>query len=179
MTPEERKSADKPEYQGSIYHGRIVASRDGKELSFADGQDVDVAHWDGAKIVFDPDASFTTDPYIGDLGECTTDAHSMWFCKALHDGQEVYITGKPETADSVIPPSTPSNVDMITADVDLGDRSVEAQVDTGSGYPISMPSGLADDLVKRRLATRAGSTKTTLADGSKREVAVVMIEGHC
>ena len=97
-TPEEKKFVDQPEYQSAIYRGRIVKSRDGKEISFADGQDVHPAHWDGAKVVFDPDASFTTDPYVGDLGECTTDKHGMWFCKALHDGQEVYITDKPDAA---------------------------------------------------------------------------------
>jgi hypothetical protein len=181
-TPDERKFVDKPEYKDAAYHGRIVKSRDSHELSFADGQDVHTAHWDGAKVVFDPDASFTTDPYVGDLGECTTDKHGMWSCKALHDGQEVYITDKPEAADSVNPVwrdttrSVTSSANMVNVGVDLGYGSVEAMVDTGNSWPISMSEILADMLVKRSLAIRAGSTKSEFADGSAHDVDIILIK---
>ena len=38
-TPEENKFVDQPEYKTATYHGRIVKSRDGHELSFEDGKD--------------------------------------------------------------------------------------------------------------------------------------------
>jgi hypothetical protein len=170
-TSNEKKFVDTPEYKNARYHGRIVKSRDGKEISFADGQNVQVAHWDGAKVVFDPDLSFVTDPYVGDLGECMVDKHGLWFCKALHEGREVYITDKSVDARSVT-----SSVNTIAVDVDLGDGGVGAAVDTGCAYPLSIPSVLANELVKRRLAARAGSTRTVLADGSTREVEVVMVK---
>jgi predicted aspartyl protease len=177
-TSDEKKFVATPEYQGATYKGRLIKSRDGKEISFVDGHNVRAGHWDGAKVVLDLDGSFTTDPYVGDLSECLIDKHGLWFCKALHNGQEVYITDRPD-ADAVSTQDTSpvtSSVDTITVDVDLGDGSVAATVDTGCGYPLSIPSVLANGLVKRNLATRAGSTRSVLADGSAVETDVVMIK---
>jgi predicted aspartyl protease len=65
---------------------------------------------------------------------------------------------------------------MVSVDVDLGgDYPVKATVDTGCTWPMSLPNSIADVLLKKALATYAGTTKTTLADGNTETVDVIMI----
>src|ERR1700722_10768790 len=83
-TPDENKFVDKPEYKTAKFHGRIVKSRDGHELSFEDGTNFWPCHWDDAtgKVVNDPDHVIPSDQFIGDLGMCVPNkAHPiMWDC---------------------------------------------------------------------------------------------------
>ena len=71
-TPEEKKFTAQPEYKTAQYHGRIVKSRDGHELSFEDGMDFHPAHWDDAagKTIYDTDQTILSDEFVGDLGMC-------------------------------------------------------------------------------------------------------------
>ena len=75
LTPEERNFVDRPEYQNAPYHGRIVISRGGGALSFADGKDFFPAHWDLASLraVLDPGQTFNSDQFVGEFGMCRQD----------------------------------------------------------------------------------------------------------
>ena len=184
-TPEEQKFHDKPEYRDTAYHGRITKSVDGKAISFAGGKSFWPAHWDSAThaTVADPDVALDSDPYVGDLGFCRPQREhpELWDCSAMHGGVEVPIPAKQTDASATLPQSsinstpTRSTTDMINVEVDVGDRAIEAQVDTGCSYPLSMPSSLADELIKKGFAFEAGTTRTSLADGTEREVRVVMV----
>jgi hypothetical protein len=96
-TPEENKFVDKPEYKNATYRGRIVKSRDGRELSFEDGKDFHPAHWDNAtgKMVYDTDQTIISDEFVGDLGMCTPEQghDGMWDCVAMHNGVETPLGG--------------------------------------------------------------------------------------
>jgi hypothetical protein len=96
LTPAEHSFIDRPEYQDAPYHGRIVASRGGGALSFADGKDFFPAHWDpvAAKAVFDPGQAFSSDEFVGEFGMCRQppDSGGLWSCVALHNGRETPIT---------------------------------------------------------------------------------------
>ena len=71
-TPEEKKFQEKAEYKTAIYQGRIVKSKDGTALSFADGKDLHVAHWNETNKVVDYDTgwAFDSDRFVGDLAMC-------------------------------------------------------------------------------------------------------------
>lgn len=205
-TPEERKFVDQPEYKEAKFRGRIVKSRDGKAISFADGSDYWPALWDGSRWLeaIDPNKMFITDPYVGDLGVCVT----MQYCRALHNGEVVGIQSKPvdETATTPQPPSPQSVCDgayctsstgpqawsdpdgkksgpttaaknMVSVDVFLGTGNPAiATVDTGCSWPMSLPQVLADMLLNQGLAIRAGKTTSILADGSAHDVDVILIK---
>ena len=97
LTPAERSFVDRPEYQDAPYHGRIVASRGGGALSFADGKDFFPAHWDLAslKAVLDPGQAFNSGEFVGEFGMCRQDQDGrLWSCVALHNGRETPITYK-------------------------------------------------------------------------------------
>jgi hypothetical protein len=182
-TPEEKPFTEKPEYKSATYHGRIIHSVDGRNLSFADGQNVFPAHWDdvNSKVVEDKDRAYDSEQYVGDLGMCTIDTKGFWLCTALHDGKEVPIYHKPKTAS--VPSSTPATANMVNVWVDVGDYPVYALVDTGCSWPLSIPSTLADALIKRNLASSIGVSKSILADGNEHDGNVIMInsitvEGH-
>jgi hypothetical protein len=187
-TPEEQKFHDRPEYKDAAYHGRIVTSRDGHVLSFADGRDFHPAHWDDAagKVVYDPDQVITSDEYVGDLGMCVPHKghEGMWDCTAVHNGKATFVSGddsgrpvEPQPPiDSTPTRSATATVDMINVDIDVGDYPVSAQVDTGCSWPLSLPKDLADILVKRGLAIRAGSSETTFADGITHDVDIILIK---
>jgi hypothetical protein len=94
LTPAERSFVDRPEYQDAPYHGRIVMSRGGGALSFADGKDFVPAHRDPAtsELVRDQDRAFDTDVFIGDFGLCRQDiGDGLWSCVAMHRGRETPI----------------------------------------------------------------------------------------
>jgi hypothetical protein len=173
-TPEENRFVEQPEYKTAKYHGRIVKSRDGHELSFEDGMDFHPAHWDDAarKIVWDPDDVIESDPYIGDLGMCVPEkGHpGMWGCTTMHNGQVVQVTG-PTPGRSSTGPAT----EMVAVDIDVGNYPVEAMVDTGCAWPMAVPKIYADALIRAGLATRAGASSTTFADGSAHDVGIIMI----
>ena len=184
-TPEEQKFHDRPEYKDATYHGRIVKSRNGHDLSFADGKDFTPGHWDDAtgKVAYDPEAVIPSDEFIGDLGLCAPNkTHAeMYDCTAMHNGVEVHVSGddngrpvKPQSSIGSTPTLDATN--MINVNVDVGYRVIEAEVDTGCSWPMAMPRSLADELLKRGLATRAGSSKAELADGSKHDVDVILIK---
>lgn len=178
-TPDEQKFVDKPEFQGAIYRGRIVHSTDDKGLWFADGKNFYPAHWDPDthQPVGNSDKAFESDPYVGDLGMCVEekDHMNLWDCIAMHGGQEVLIPYKPKNAVAAPRPRHDDQADVINVDVDVAGYPVTAEVDTGCSWPMAIGSALADELLKRRLAIRAGSSKSVLADGSVRDVDVLMI----
>ena len=186
-TAEEQKFHDRPEYRDAIYSGRIVKSRNGHDLSFADGKDFAPGHWDDAagKVVYDPEAVIPSDQFIGDLGRCSPNkAHAdadMWDCTAMHNGVEVHVSGedngrpvKPQSSIGSTP--TLDATSMINVDVDIGYRVISAEVDSGCSWPMALPKSLADELLTRGLATRAGSSKAELADGSKHDIDIIMIK---
>ena len=54
-------------------------------------------------------------------------------------------------------------------------QMVSAMVDTGCSWPMSIPKMLADKLVGDGVAHRTSPAKATLADGSTRDVNVIVI----
>jgi hypothetical protein len=174
-TPDENKFVEQPEYKTAKYHGRIVKSRDGHELSFEDGMDFHPGHWDDAtgKIVWDPTNAILSDELIGDLGMCVPQkGHpGMWDCTALHNGQVITVTGDKAGQQSSTGPAT----EMVAVDIEVGGYPVEAMVDTGCAWPMAVPKVYADALVRMGLAIRAGASSTTFADGSTHEVGIIMI----
>ena len=194
-TPAEQKFVERPEYNTAPYKGRIVKSVDGRALSFDDGKDFWPAHLDDAtrKIVDDPDDAVDSAPYVGDLGFCRPQQRNaeLWDCFALHDGQQVEIPNRPSrpavpqksASASQSPsgsslPAVASDNGMIFAQVDLGGGvSVNAMVDTGASWALSIPASLADTLVAKNLAVRCPKPKgkTTFADGMTHEVGAISI----
>jgi hypothetical protein len=176
-TPEENKFVDKPEYRNATYHGRIVKSRDGHELSFEDGKNFHPAHWDNAtgKMVYDTDQTILSDEFIGDLGMCTpeTGHDGMWNCVAMHNGVETPLGGSQPINTSATPTTAAAN--MVAVDIKVGGYPVEAMVDTGCAWPMAVPKVYADALVRVGLAIRAGASSTTFADGSTHDVGIIMI----
>jgi hypothetical protein len=183
-TPEENKFVDKPEYNSAAYHGRIVKSTDGRALSFADGQSFSPGHWDPStqKSVSDPNKAFDSDAYIGDLGMCVpeSDHKELWECTAMHNGREVAIYHKPYHASAADgPPAsgpTTSAQNMVMVDVTVGSYPVEAMVDTGCSFPMSVPKVYADALIRVGLAARTGAATSILADGSEHSVDMIVIK---
>jgi predicted aspartyl protease len=195
-TPEEKKFTESPSYKNATYRGRIVKSADGRALSFADGKNFFPAHWDGAarKLVDDPGDAVDSEDYVGDLGLCAPEGHDveLWRCVALHGGVEIEIVNKPiqppkpfaqkaASADAKPGPmgSPAVAVDMVRVQVDLGGGTmVEALVDTGASWPMSLPAFLADKLVAKNLATRRPKSKARVAyaDGSRHELDAISIK---
>jgi hypothetical protein len=186
-TPDEQKFTDKPAYKDAAYHGRIVKSRDGREFSFEDGNDFHPGHWDNVAGhgVTDEDSVIDSDPYVGDLGMCVEDKDHkhMWDCTAMHNGQVIYIPYKTKaTSAKPLPPSksaggTPPATEMVGINVDLTTNwQVRAMVDTGCSWPMSLPSSIASAMLDQGLATSAGSSVSTHADGSEHDVDVILIK---
>ena len=168
VTPAERKFIDDPHgFAGAEIKGRIVASIDGTALSFDTGK-----NW------YPKDASKAADSaaLIGDWGYCSPTADKTVFhCFALlRDGIVISVPQKPKGASADASP-LPVAPNMVSIDVGIGGHPVKAMIDTGCGWPMAVPKVLADELLKRRLAIRAGSSLTTYADGSEHEVGVIMI----
>jgi hypothetical protein len=176
-TPDENKFVDKPEYKTAKFHGRIVKSRDGHELSFEDGTNFWPGHWDDAtgKVVNDPDHVIPSDQFIGDLGMCVPNkAHPiMWDCTAMHDGKVTYVSGDHnDTAEAVPQPSesvgpTPAAAEMVMVDVVVGSYPVEAMVDTGCSFPMSVPRAYADALIRLGLATTRARPRRCSRTGAR------------
>ncbi len=106
LTPEEKKFTDSPEYKAAIYHGRIIPTKDGRSITFEDGQSFSPAHWDGTKAVTDTDRAFDTDALVGDLAMCVQNEHELWLCTAMHNGHVVDVHAKPYTAPVVPAPQS-------------------------------------------------------------------------
>ena len=185
-TADEKKFTDKPAYKNAAYHGRIVKSRDCRELSFEDGKDFHPGHWDNVAGhgVSDDDAVIDSDPYVGDLGMCVADKDhkQMWDCTAMHNGQVIYIPYKSKgtSAASPQPPAnssgpTPAAQNMVEVDVDVAGYPVRAMVDTGCSWPMAIPRILADTLVREGLAALTSPAKSMLADGKVKDVDVIVI----
>jgi predicted aspartyl protease len=64
---------------------------------------------------------------------------------------------------------------LVNVDVDVADYPLKATVDTGCSFPMSIPQALADALIKRGLAVKAGTTPSMLADGKVSDVGVILI----
>ena len=180
-TPDEQKFTDKPAYKDAAYHGRIVKSRDGRELSFEDGNDFHPGHWDNVAGhgVTDEDLVIDSDPYVGDLGMCVEDKDHkhMWDCTAMHNGQVIYIPYKTPQPPAKSIGGTPPATEMVGINVDLATSwQIRAMVDTGCSWPMSLPSSVASAMLDRGLATRAGSSVSTHADGSEHDVDVILIK---
>jgi hypothetical protein len=98
-TPEEKTFTSTPEYESAIYRGRIIASRGGGALSFADGRDFfpgRLPPGGGRLSILAPDLAVDANAYVGDFGMCTPDTDDdMFECVALHNGREVLIPVKP------------------------------------------------------------------------------------
>jgi gag-polyprotein putative aspartyl protease len=206
-TSDEQKFTDKPGYKDAPYNGRIVKSIDGNALSFADGKNLWPYHWDepAHKAVPTPDVGFDSDELVGDLAMCTTDEHDLTFCRAMHNGQEVGVHGKPAVKSASATPPAPcplslmglptlvcdnapkpttsndkgpvtSATDMVKVMVDVDGYPVTAMVDTGCSWPMSIPEALADLLVNQHRAARTTPAKSTLADGSVQDTQVVVLD---
>ena len=183
-TPEENKFVDQPEYKTAKFHGRIVKSRDGHELSFEDGTNFWPRHWDEAsgRVINDPDKVISSDQFIGDLGMCVPRKNegTMNDCVAMHNGIETPIGGSRLIHSSEAEPRSPSSpttaaANMVNVNVDVAGYPVTAMVDTGCSFPMAIPEALADALIQRDLAIKAGRTPSMLADGKVSEVGVVLI----
>ena len=89
--------------------------------------------------------------------------------------------GRPILGAHCAPPAksssaTSSGRDPILVDVDLGSETIiMAMVDTGCSWPLSLPRGVADALIKTGRAVRKGSSKSTLADGTTINADVILI----
>jgi hypothetical protein len=107
-TPSEKKFVATPEYKTATYRGRIVKSRDGLALSFAEGRDFWPYHWDDATgtSVPTPGRAMDSDPFVGLLGLCVPQREhpELWECRALKDGVEVPILDKPASDSDRNPP---------------------------------------------------------------------------
>jgi len=191
-TPEERKFTQQPEYKTADYHGRIVKSKDGSALTFEDGQSFSPAHLDpSGTVINDPDKAYDSDQFIGDLGMCVKDKNDkLWTCTASHNGQTVDIVHKPRmnanaapadnpTADLVAhSPKVADANGMINVDVVLEGygKIVNAMVDTGCSFPLSITPSIADALLRNGAATQTRPMTTTLADGSSHDISVITIK---
>ena len=185
-TPEENKFVDNPAYKTAKYHGRIVKSRDGHELSFEDGKGFWPGHWDDAtqQPIRDPNSVITSDPFIGDLGMCVPNkAHPiMWDCTAMHNGVVTYVSGAHNDNAEALPPRseangpTPAAANMVNVNVDVAGYPIEAMVDTGCSFPMSVPKTYAETLIKAGLAYRTGAATSILADGSEHNVDLIVIQ---
>lgn len=176
-TPEEKPFVNRPDYKTAQYHGRIVKSIDGRDLSFADGQNVYPAHWDdvNSKVVEDRDRAYDADQYVGDLGMCTIDTKGFWLCTAFHNGKETPIYHKPYHASAADKPTLDATA-MVMVDVTVGNYPVEAMVDTGCSFPMAVPKVYADTLIRVGLATKISSSQVALADGSLLKADVISIK---
>ena len=186
-TPEEQKFTSKPEYKDATYRGRIVKSRDGRSLSFEDGQDFGPAHWDKEKgqMVDDP-LPIKSDEFIGDLGMCVPRKNEgqMYDCNAMHNGKLTPIGGSNLIGEQPTSPDQRANAGeqtrsasaMVMVDVNVAGYPVEAMVDTGCSFPMSVPKVYADALMRVGLAERTGAATSILADGSEQSVDMIVIK---
>ena len=170
-TKAEKKFSNSPDFAKAEIRGRIIHSVDGTALSFDTGK-----NWYPTDKTRVADA----EPLIGDLAYCneSPNGSGKFFCFASHNGKTISVPqklGPASPAQSTGSPTT-SAVSMISTKVDVGYGWIEAMVDTGCAFPMSMPKVLANALLDRGLATRAGSTTTILADGKSSEVEVIMIK---
>jgi predicted aspartyl protease len=150
----------------------------------------------------DPDSMYDTAPFWGDLAFCNkipakkyqmkclvihndmiSDLAMTWRRKTANDRPCAYGYKCDTTAaDAPKPPlgqttsnETKSANTMVMVDVNVAGYPVEAMVDTGCSFPMVIPETLADALIKRGLAVKAGTTSSMLADGKVSEVGVILI----
>ena len=96
--PDERRFVETPAWQGAIVRGRILR-QDGAGFILAtdDGEQgfypatINAA----GKPELDPSAEDIVAPYIGDLARCNKLPIGTFECRALHEGQEVFIRQTP------------------------------------------------------------------------------------
>ena len=167
QTPAEKKFSDRPDFAKADIRGRIIHSVDGTALSFDTGK-----NWyptDKTKVA-------DAEPFIGDLAYCNEKpaGSGKFYCFASHDGKVISVPQKPAPASASASPTVGAS-NMVMVDVTVGSYPVEAMVDTGCSFPMSVPKVYADALIRVGLATQAGSTKSTLADGSASDVDLITI----
>jgi hypothetical protein len=191
-TPAEKKLEESKGWKDAVVHGRLVrADKNGFILMTDDGEQsfYPATRDANGDTVANESVRDDVDPFIGDLGYCREDSHAdnvakqHFTCTALHNGREQtirqvpYVAPKTVTnAESPMGGSTSAASRMVMVDVLVAQYPVEAMVDTGCSFPMSVPQAYADAMIRVGLATNAGSTPTVLADGSKTEANVVTIK---
>jgi hypothetical protein len=185
---EERKFIDQPDYKSADHKGRIVKSFD-NGLHFDNGTSFYPAKIgpDG-KLMDNLDKIDESDPFIGDYGYCN-EVHDegapagVYYCFVIHNDEVQRVPMRSRTSADPGPPSRTSSENattppaMVNTEVDLGGIGrVKALVDTGCSWPLSLPQGIADTLVKKGLAIHAGASKSLLADGTVKDVDVILIK---
>jgi hypothetical protein len=196
---EENKFLDRPDYKSADVKGRIVRSYD-NGLHFETGDEFYPSYGDrrDGKPDYNPDLQADSDPFIGDYGYCNhngTTGH--FYCYVIDDDVVKAVPTSPRTRPlnpdiekgaSAQPSSsalaagarTPAAAAMIAVDVGVGypvGVPVEAMVDTGCAWPLSIPKVLADALVSKGLAKTSASSSSFLADGSAQKVETIAIDG--
>jgi hypothetical protein len=151
----------------------------------------------------DPDLMYDTARFWGDLAFCNkipakkyemkclvihndviSDLGMTWRRKTTTDrpcayGYKCDATQPTPTADA--PEPSPKSADangMINVDVVLDGygKIVNAMVDTGCSFPLSITPSIADALLRNGGATGSQPMKTTLADGSTHGISVITIK---
>ena len=112
--------------------------------------------------------------FINDLAIYRPTPKALFQCVALKGDREVIIPEFPTKP--VKQSSTTHAAEMIAVDILVGPYPVQGTVDTGNGWPMSVPKTYGDAVIRDHLATKAGASSTTLWDGSTREVSVIMID---
>jgi predicted aspartyl protease len=186
VTQKEKDFTERPEYKSAKLKGHLVADADGY-IRFDDGQTFIPLKPNPTTglLELDKGSMYDTTPYLGDLGYCdaipgseskTANHTPLFDCQTIHKDVIVSLntTYKKKTASAATPQHT--NADMIQVDVNADGYPIRAAVDTGCQWPMAITQAIADALVVNGHATRAGQTTAILADGSKRDVAVIMIK---
>ena len=198
VTPKEKDFTERPEYKSAKLKGHLVADADGL-IRFDTGEVFKPLITNPATGLLEQDngAMYDTAPYLGDLAYCnavpgsdpkTNNGWQQYNCMVIHKDVVIDLntTRKqknakadpcPRTSENGLPILVCGAVNMVNIDVEVGaGYPVKAMVDTGCAYPMSVPEILARVLLKKGLATFAGTTKTVLANGEMKEgVEVIMI----
>ena len=153
----------------------------------------------------DSDVMYDTAPFLGDLAFCNKIPASkhQFKCLVIHNDivNDLARTARPKTAndrpcanggpcDTTKPTPSPdihaevgqpgtattSAKAMVMVDVNVAGYPVEAMVDTGCSFPMSVPKVYADALMRVGLAERTGAATSILADGSEQSVDMIVIK---
>jgi hypothetical protein len=188
----EKKFIEDPDYKNADINGRI-ASQDGLGFRFDNGQGMRPVHEDGTP---DLERRISVDGLIGDYAYCNVKnaIAKVYNCYVVHNDVTQPVPMVPATwpaksSDVTSPQANPTPAatlpaaNMVTANVAVGGWVMNALVDTGCSWPLSLSQHIADALVAKGEAFRAGSSASTLADGSSKDVEIIMIrtidvEGH-
>jgi predicted aspartyl protease len=204
-TPAEQRFVNRPEYESADYKGRLEYDGDGFIRFSADkvfypskrnpmGVEVDDA-------LPDTTVMYDTKPFWGDLAFCNNvpSKKNLFKCLVIHNDvvTDLETTIRPKTAEDrpcaygykcdpsqstqTTPDKTTSNetksaTTMVMVDVNVAGYPVEAMVDTGCSFPMSVPKAYADALMRVGLAERTGAATSILADGREQSVEMIVIK---